>query len=333
MGYADVNTQHRAEAQPSGLLDLYLKMLLIRLAEQRLGESYKRGDIPGPVHLYIGQEAIAVGVCAHLQNTDWITSTHRGHGHFLAKGGGLRDMFDELYGKASGICKGKGGSMHVADVSKGMLGANGIVGGGLGIATGAALAAQLGGGRAVSVAFFGDGASNQGVLAESMNVAALWKLPLVYVCEANGYSEFSTTSSVTAGRIADRPRAWGIPTCEVDGNDVEAVGAAASECVARARSGEGPSFILASTYRIRGHVETEQSILQRPYRTAEEIEAWRLRDPLDRARSRLLSAQGMDPDALKALETEIEIQVQAAFEEAQAADDPHPSTARQHMFA
>lgn len=256
--------EHVELNKPRGLLNLYRQMQLIRVAEQRLGEAYKQGEIPGPVHLYIGQEAIAVGVCAHLLNTDWITSTHRGHGHFLAKGGDVQAMFAELYGKASGICKGKGGSMHVADVSKGMLGANGIVGGGLGIATGAALAAQLGGCGAVSVAFFGDGASNQGVLMESMNIAALWKLPLIFVCEANGYSEFSATATVTAGNIADRPRAFGIEAHEVDGNDVVAVSTLAQDCIERARAGKGPSFIVASTYRIRGHVETEQSILQRP---------------------------------------------------------------------
>lgn len=308
-------------------------MQLIRVAEQRLGEAYKQGEIPGPVHLYIGQEAIAVGVCAHLLNTDWITSTHRGHGHFLAKGGDVQAMFAELYGKASGICKGKGGSMHVADVSKGMLGANGIVGGGLGIATGAALAAQLGGCGAVSVAFFGDGASNQGVLMESMNIAALWKLPLIFVCEANGYSEFSATATVTAGNIADRPRAFGIEAHEVDGNDVVAVSTLAQDCIERARAGKGPSFIVASTYRIRGHVETEQSILQRPYRTVEEIQAWQMRDPLAIAKTKLLNTAAVDASVLQQLEAEVEREVEEAFARAYAADDPEPSSAHQDMFA
>lgn len=315
------------------LLGLYKQMLLIRAAEQRLGEAYKQGDIPGPVHLYIGQEAVAVGVCAHLRDADWITSTHRGHGHFLAKGGDLQAMFAELYGKASGICKGKGGSMHVADVSKGILGANGIVGGGIGIATGAALAAQLGSHQTVSVAFFGDGASNQGVFAESMNIASLWKLPLIFVCEANGYSEFSTTASVTAGHIADRPRSYGIEVHEVDGNDVLAVSQVAKACVDKARAGQGPSFIQASTYRIRGHVETEQSILQRPYRTAEEVEAWRLRDPLVKARQQLLQTCGGDEALALGVEGEVEAAVKLAFERAQAAEDPAPWSAQQDMFS
>ena len=315
----------------SELLGLYRQMLLIRAAEQRLGDAYKQGEIPGPVHLYIGQEAVAVGVCTHLRDADWITSTHRGHGHFLAKGGDLQAMFAELYGKASGICKGKGGSMHVADVGKGILGANGIVGGGIGIATGAALAAQLGSSQTVSVAFFGDGASNQGVLAESMNIASLWKLPLIFVCEANGYSEFSTTASVTAGHIADRPRSYGIEVHEVDGNDVVAVSQAAKACVDKARAGQGPSFIQASTYRIRGHVETEQSILQRPYRTEEEIEAWKARDPLVKARKRLLEIRS--EGEVLALESEVEASVQVAFEKAQSAEDPAPWTAQQDMFS
>lgn len=322
-----------ASASVQDLPGLYRQMWVIRAAEQRLGEAYKQGDIPGPVHLYIGQEAIAVGLCAHLRDTDWITSTHRGHGHFLAKGGDLQAMFAELYGKASGICQGKGGSMHVADVGKGILGANGIVGGGIGIATGAALAAQLENRQAVSVAFFGDGASNQGVLAESMNIAALWKLPLIFVCEANGYSEFSTTASVTAGAIVDRPRSYGIEAHEVDGNDVLAVSAVARACIDKARAGQGPSFILASTYRIRGHVETEQSILQRPYRTSEEIEAWQARDPLTRARKRMLDGRVMDEASLLALEAEVQARVQTAFEQAQAADDPAPWSARQDMFS
>lgn len=328
-----MNQPHLLVDKTTELLHLYRQMQLIRSAESKLGDAYKRGDIPGPVHLYIGQEAIAVGVCTHLLDTDWITSTHRGHGHFLAKGGDMQSMFAELYGKASGICKGKGGSMHVADVGKGMLGANGIVGGGIGIATGAALAAQLGERGVVSVAFFGDGASNQGVLMESMNIASLWKLPLIFVCEANGYSEFSTTSSVTAGNIADRPRSLGIEAYEVDGNDVLAVSALAKSCIDKARVGQGPSFILASTYRIRGHVETEQSILQRPYRTAEEIEVWQARDPIEIVKRALLKADSANESVLQELAVGVEREVEAAFDRAQMAEDPEPWSAHQDMFS
>src|SRR6476646_4822325 len=200
-------------------LKLFGKMLLIRKVEEALGAASHAGELPGPVHLYIGQEAVAVGVCAHLSDEDWIASTHRGHGHFLAKSRETRKLVAEVYGRATGVCGGKGGSMHVADISKGILGANGIVGGGIGLATGAALTAKTQGKRRVSVAFFGDGAANQGVLMEALNVAALWKLPLILVCENNGFSEFSPTGTVTAGTIARRADPFGVPGVTVDGND------------------------------------------------------------------------------------------------------------------
>jgi len=202
------------------LLELYRRMLLIRRMEERLGEVVKTGELRGPVPLYIGQEAVAVGVCSHLGDRDWITSTHRGHGHFLAKGGDPHAMIAEILGRDTGICHGKGGSMHVADFGRGILGANGIVGGGIGLALGAALAAQLDGEGRVSVAFFGDGGANQGVIMESLNIAAIWKLPLLLVCENNGFSEFSPTASVTAGDIAARAAPFGVPGVTVDGNAV-----------------------------------------------------------------------------------------------------------------
>jgi pyruvate dehydrogenase E1 component alpha subunit len=190
------------EPEVEAALEMHRGMVLIRGMEERLAEVQRSGDLPGPVHLYVGQEAVAVGVCAHLAREDWIASTHRGHGHFLAKGGDPTSMVAEVFGRATGICGGKGGSMHVADLGRGILGANGIVGGGIGLAVGAALAAQLDGKGRVAVAFFGDGGANQGVIMEALNLGAIWKLPLVLVCENNGFSEFSPTATVTAGSIA-----------------------------------------------------------------------------------------------------------------------------------
>src|SRR5215831_10008978 len=254
-------SQHATEPTPEEALRLYETMLLIRRTEERLRDDSAAGKLPGAVHLYIGEEAVAAGVCAHLGDRDYATSTHRGHGHFLAKGGDLNAMMAEIWGKREGICRGMGGSMHVADISKGILGANGIVGAGLAIATGAAYGAKLDGDGKVAVCFFGDGASNQGVLMETLNVSTLWQLPVIFVCENNLFSEFTPSREVTAGRIADRARAFAMPAHEVDGNDVVAVWRAAAEAVARARSGGGPTFIEASTYRIQGHFEAESFVL------------------------------------------------------------------------
>jgi TPP-dependent pyruvate/acetoin dehydrogenase alpha subunit len=311
---------------------LYRRMLLIRLMEERLGEIQKTGALPGPVHLYIGQEAVAVGVCAHLTDRDWIASTHRGHGHFLAKGGDPRAMAAELYGRVTGICKGKGGSMHVADFTKGIIGANGIVGGGISLTTGAALAAQLDGQGDVAVAFFGDGAANQGVLSESLNLGALWDLPLILVCENNGFSEFSPTSTVTAGRIVDRARPYGVAAIEVDGNDIHAVLQAADEAVSRARSGNGPTLIEAQTYRLRGHVEYEVTFLSSSYREQAEVDLWISRDPMVRAQGYLREA-GFDEASIKAIEAEITAVVDEAFEFAENSPWPDPSTALDDIFA
>jgi len=265
------------------LLRVYARMLLIRRCEERLAAGYAAGKVPGSLHLYIGQEAVAVGVCAHLGDRDYVTSTHRGHGHYLAKGGDVTAMFAEIWGKREGICHGMGGSMHVADISKGMLGANGIVGAGLAIATGAALGAQLDSDGKVAVCFFGDGAANQGVLMETMNVAAIWGLPLVFVCENNTFSEFTPSHEITAGRVSDRARAFDIPTDEVDGNDVTAVWASARELIDRARAGGGPGFLMANTYRIHGHMERERFILgEGRYRDEAEIAEWQAKDPIDR---------------------------------------------------
>ena len=322
------------EPPPAEALRLYESMVLIRRVEERLRDDSAAGKLPGAVHLYIGEEAIAAGVCAHLRDRDYATSTHRGHGHFLAKGGDVRAMMAEIWAKREGICRGMGGSMHVADISKGILGANGIVGAGLSIATGAAFGAKLDGDGKVAVCFFGDGASNQGVLMETLNVSTLWQLPVIFVCENNGFSEFTPSAEVTSGRIPDRARAFGVPVAEVDGNDVTAVWQAASEAVARARDGGGPSFIEARTYRIQGHFEAESFVLGTGrYRETDEIEAWRGRDPIARFRSRLVSsgaAAEADLDRIKAVALE---RVADAVSYAEAGQPADPELAETLMFA
>jgi len=276
-------TQSNIKMSDNHLLNLYERMLLIRRIEERLKADAAAGNLPGGVHLYIGQEAVAGGVCSELRQTDWITSTHRGHGHFIAKGGEPKALMAEVWGKRTGICKGMGGSMHVADFSKGILGANGIVGAGFAIATGAAYSAKLSGQDNVALAFFGDGASNQGVFMETLNISSLWKLPMIFVCEHNGFSEFSPAATVTSGEIADRARAFKIPTEVIDGNDVLSVARAARAAIERARAGAGPSFIEAKTYRIQGHFEAEDLFLAgAKYRELEEVDAWRGRDPIER---------------------------------------------------
>ena len=327
-----MSTMTNSTAPRPDLPALYRRMLLIRRMEERLGDVVQSGELPGPVHLYIGQEAVAVGVCAHLTDADWIASNHRGHGHFLAKGGTPHAMVAEIFGRDTGICHGKGGSMHVADFSRGILGANGIVGGGIGLAAGAALAAQLDRKSCVSVVFFGDGGANQGVVSEVLNIAAIWKLPLLLVCENNGFSEFSPTSTVTAGEIAARAQPFGVPGITVDGNDVISVWRASAEAVGRARAGRGPTLLEARTYRWRGHVETEKSFLSEAYREDGEIAEWRARDPIVRLEMQLLeggTAQG-DIDVIR---SEITGEVERAYAQALADPIPPEASAFQHMLA
>jgi acetoin:2,6-dichlorophenolindophenol oxidoreductase subunit alpha len=333
-GAADEAAQPSAEPSAAELARLYERMLLIRRTEERLSADSAAGKLPGAVHLYIGEEAVAAGVCAHLGGRDYVTSTHRGHGHYLAKGGDLRAMMAEIWGKREGICRGMGGSMHVADLSKGILGANGIVGAGLAIATGAAFGARLDGDGKVAVCFFGDGASNQGVLMETLNVSTLWQLPVIFVCENNMFSEFTPSREVTAGRIADRARAFAMPASEVDGNDVVAVWQAAREAVERARAGGGPSFLEARTYRIQGHFEAERFILAgEAYRDDAEIAQWRARDPIERLRARLISSGASDPDALDALAAAVARDVEDAAAYAEAGEPADPDLAATLMFA
>ena len=311
-------------------VELMRRMLRIRKFEERSQALAGAGEFPGVVHLYIGQEAVASGVCSMLRDDDFITSTHRGHGHIVAKGGELDRCMAELFGRETGYCGGKGGSMHLADMDLGIIGANGIVGAGIPIATGAALSAQLRGTDQVSVSFFGDGAANEGTLHESLNLAALWSLPVVYVCENNGYSELTPTEVVTAGEIAKRGEAFGIPGVRIDGNDAFAVAAAAGDAVARARAGEGPTLIEAMTYRIRNHAEG----LERAFPDSQpeaEIESWRARCPIKRHHAALVD-RGVDPGEMAAIEAEIETEIDAAVEFARASDPPRPEAALEDVW-
>ena len=305
-------------------LAMYERMLLIRRVEERLGADFKAGKLIAGVHLYSGQEAVGVGVCQHLRDADWIASNHRGHGHFLAKGGDVRAMMAEIHAKVTGVCKGMGGTMHVADLSKGILGANGIVGGGISLICGAAYSQSLQGDGGVSVAFFGDGASTQGVMSEALNLSALWKLPMIFICENNLFSEFSRSDTVVAGRIVDRAGAYGL----------DAVWAAASQAVQRARNGEGPSFIEAFTYRMSGHVEAETGFLQgAKYRSEEEVQSWVERDPIQRQMAQLLSTQQATLDQLTDIEARVLAQVEDAVQFAIDSPPPPPEQALQFMFA
>ena len=317
-------------AQPSAIsekvdlwLRMYRQMLSIRLFEAEVNELYTRALMPGLAHLYIGEEAIAVGVCEALEQTDYITSTHRGHGHCLAKGASPDLMFAELLGKEAGYCKGKGGSMHIADPATGNLGANAIVCGSAGIATGAAFAAQrLGTGR-VAVCFFGEGALGQGVLYEVMNLAQIFKLPVIYVCENNLYTEYTHYSETTAGDILERATAFGLEAASVDGQNVRAIYDFAQLLVNRARRGGGPAFLLCNTYRYHGHHVGD--INREYYRSKQEEQTWKTeRDPILNLGKWLIEHQLADTAALDRMHVEIESTMKRAVEFAVAA--PYPST-------
>ena len=314
------------------LLAMFERMLIIRETEEYLGAQFRAGELPAGVHLYVGQEASGVGVCAHLTDADWITSTHRGHGHFLAKGGDPYAMIAEIHAKADGICGGFGGTMHVADVSRGILGANGIVGAGLGIATGAAFAAKLEGKGQVAVCFFGDGAANQGTLMEAMNVASLWKLPLLLVCEHNGWSEFTRSEIATSGRILDRASPFGILAREVDGNDMAAVWGEAKAIIEQLRAGAGPALLVTHTYRTRGHVEAEINFLSQAYRSTEEVDEWIARDPIMRAAAMLVE-NGVAEAEVEAMRSRVKDAIVGFSARAKQAADPDPSRVRSMMFS
>ena len=320
-----------AAAESERGLRMYRRMVMIRLFEEQVNDLYTRALMPGLAHLYIGEEAVAVGICEALRPDDYVTSTHRGHGHCVAKGAALDRMFAELLGKEAGYCKGKGGSMHIADPDTGNLGANAIVGGSAGIATGAAFAAKrLGNGR-VCVCFFGEGALGQGVLYEVMNIAALWKLPVIYVCENNLYNEYTHYADTTAGDILTRARGFGLPAESVDGQDVRAVYAAARQLVDRARAGAGPSFLMANTYRFMGHHVGDVS--REYYRSKQEEQNWKgERDPL-KVMSEWLAGQGIPPAIRDAIHAEVKAEVDKAVQFAIAAPYPAVDKVNQDVYA
>ncbi|MFB3814178.1 MAG: thiamine pyrophosphate-dependent dehydrogenase E1 component subunit alpha [Terriglobales bacterium] len=313
-------------------LQIYRQMLGIRAFEEKVNELYTRALMPGLAHLYIGEEAVAVGICNALRPDDYITSTHRGHGHCLAKGASPDRMFAELLGKAAGYCRGKGGSMHIADPETGNLGANAIVGGSAGIATGAAFSAKRRGTGQVAVCFFGEGALGQGLLYEVMNLAALWKLPVIYVCENNLYNEYTHYSETTAGDIVARPKAFGIATEIADGQDVRAVYAAATRLVDSVRRGDGPAFLLCNTYRFAGHHVGD--INREHYRSKQEEYSWKTqRDPLRVLAGWLKQEQLTDTAKLANMEAEVRDEIERAVAFAIATPYPAVEQVTEDLYA
>ena len=306
------------------------KMYLIRRFEETAEDSYQRGLTYGTMHLSIGQEASAVGICMPLTNAAYITSTHRGHGHCIAKGAETKRMFAEFFGKETGYCKGRGGSMHIADVATGNLGANGIVGGGIPIAVGAALSMKKQGKDSVAVCFFGDGANNEGSFHESLNIAAVWKLPVIFVCENNNYGmSVSTERSTAVKNVADRAAGYAMPGVIVDGNSFADVAAASLEAVARARRGEGPTLIECKTYRTRGHSRSDRN----RYRTREEIDAWVARDPIPRFEQELLEFGILKDADLATIRDEAEADIEAALAFAVASASPDPLDVTRYVYS
>jgi TPP-dependent pyruvate/acetoin dehydrogenase alpha subunit len=314
----------------TGLDELHALIALIRAFETQVAQLYRDGDIPGFVHTSLGQEAIAAGVGAALREDDYLATTHRGHGHVVAKGADVDRMMAELFAKGTGLCHGKGGSMHVADPARGILGANAIVGASVPLAVGAALSSKLLRQGRVAVSFFGEGAVNQGAFHEAANLAAIWDLPVILVCENNVYAEF--TDSRTMARVpsvAERAAAYGIAAVVVDGNDVEAVHRATLDAAERCRSGEGPVLIEAETYRWHGHYEGDAQ----PYKPEDESTAWRERDPLLRAGRLLVERGEADEDELERVRREARERIDQAVEAARAADGPDPREAYADVFA
>ena len=313
------------------LLEAYRKMRTIRSFETKLGELVAAGKMGGFMHLYAGEEAVAVGVCTHLSDADTVASTHRGHGHCIAKGVDVAGMMAELFGRSTGLCKGKGGSMHIADVDKGMLGANGIVGAGIPLATGAALTAKMKRTGGVAVAFFGDGATNQGSFHESLNMAANWKLPVLYVIENNGFGEFTPTDFVVPVKdIAVRATSYAMKSLIADGMDFFDVFEKAGEALEHCRSGQGPVLLECKTYRFAGHFVGDSLV----YRSKEEAEDWiQNRDPLQNFESRAVEAGLVDADDLRRIDLEVEEELAAAVEATEAAPFPELSELTSDVYA
>lgn len=316
---------------PDRMAEMYRLMVRVRLFEEAVARLLGQGLIPGIVHLYAGQEAVAVGACACLRPGDYLTSTHRGHGHLVARGGDLRKMFAELFGRVDGYCRGKGGSMHVADLELGMLGANGIVGAGLPIAVGAAFAARYRGDGGVCLSFFGDGATNQGAFHEALNLASILQLPAIFICENNLYGEWTPQSRHQAIRdVADRAASYGMPGAVVDGMDALAVYEAVSAAVERARAGEGPSLIECKTYRYFDHTGASDGTHARP---AEELEEWRSRDPIPAFRRRLLRDGILSEAAANAIDSEEQARVEDAIQFAKNSPWPGPEALLEDVYA
>lgn len=324
--------QTEARVDVEQYLHMYQQMAKIREFEEKANELYTNAIMPGLAHLYIGQEAVAVGVCEALAREDYITSTHRGHGHCLAKGAAVDRMFAELLGKEAGYCRGKGGSMHIADQDTGNLGANAIVGGSAGIATGAAFSAKRLGTRRVAVCFFGEGALGQGLLYETMNLAQLWKLPVIYVCENNLYNEYTHYTETTAGDLTARAKAFGMPAETVDGQDVRAAYHTAHNLVERARGGEGPAFLLCNTYRYRGHHVGD--INRAYYRSKAEEQEWTTtRDPIKILGDWLVGQRLTDRKTLDQIHADVKSEIEAAVQFAMKAPYPDVSEVDQDVYA
>ncbi|HTX92532.1 MAG TPA: thiamine pyrophosphate-dependent dehydrogenase E1 component subunit alpha [Anaerolineales bacterium] len=313
-------------------LHCYEQMARIRRFDEKVNELYMKALMPGLAHLYIGQEAVAVGVCEALRKDDYITSTHRGHGHCLAKGASIDRMFAELLGKEAGYCRGKGGSMHIADPESGNLGANAIVGGSAGIATGAAFSARMRGSDQVVACFFGEGAMGQGLLYEVMNMAALWKLPVIYVCENNLYTEYTRYTETLAGGVIDRAEAMGIRALSIEGQDVQLVNGTMNELVERARQGEGPAFLECKTYRYFGHHVGD--INREYYRPKDEEKEWKEKhDPLLLLAEKLLTQKLTDRAVLDRIEAEVQNEVDSGVQFAIDAPYPEPSEVTEDVYA
>ena len=312
------------------LVEMYRKMFEIRSFEEKVFELYAQNMVPGTIHLYAGEEAVAVGVCSNLRKDDYITSTHRGHGHCIAKGADPKRIMAEILGKKTGYCKGKGGSMHIADFKVGMLGATAVVGAGIPIAMGAGLSIKLRGTDQVVACFFGEGASNQGTFHEGINMAAIWKLPVIFVCENNLYAMGTRQSRVMLiENIADRAASYGIPGVTVDGNDVLAVYEAAREAVERARRGEGPTLIECKTYRHKGHSRVDPA----KYRPKEEVEEWLRKDPIKRLREKLLQTNVLAEEEIQRVEEEVSAEIEEAVKFAVESPYPAPEEALEDVYA
>lgn len=318
------------ELSAERLLEMLRQMQLIRAFEWKADQLYAQGKVHGTMHLCIGEEATAVGAIAALEPSDYIFSTHRGHGHCLAKGADVKLMMAEFRGKETGYCRGRGGSMHIADLSSGNLGANGVVGGGLGMACGAALAQKLQKTGKVVLCFFGDGASNQGIFHEALNMAGIWKLPVVYFCENNQYGmSMAVSRAIAIERISDRAAAYGFPGVTVDGNDVLAVWEATRAAVERARAGDGPSLVEGVTYRWKGHSKSDAD----RYRSKEEIEEWKAKDPIKRLERALIDRGLLTEEGARTIREGAEREIELALEYAESCPEPSVETIEDGVWA